>query len=294
MSMRIGCDNLVYAIMTTEDTVSSAPVYAAIQQAPGVMHVNINPNTSLTTAFFDDGPGDTAATLGNIEVEIQKNTLTAANKADLLGHVTDGNGGTVYGGEDNPPWVAVGFRSLKSNGKYRYVWLYKGRFSDPEDNNDTKDDSIKFQSDTIKGRFVKLAYPITINSVSKRLWKYEIDSDTPNASTVAMTNWFTAVAMPIAAANPAPVNTVAYTAGTVTGTTKATITGSATGHFAYKLTATPSSIPNVGDYIPGLTTYVSAANLAAQAGMYLAIYDADVTDHATKFTSHLIVSGEIM
>ena len=30
-------------------------------------------------------PGDTASTLGNIEVEIQKNTLTA-QKADLLGH----------------------------------------------------------------------------------------------------------------------------------------------------------------------------------------------------------------
>ena len=72
MAMRIGCDNLVYAIMQTEDTNESAPVYGEIKKAPGVISININPNASLATAFYDDGPGETAATLGNIEVEIQK------------------------------------------------------------------------------------------------------------------------------------------------------------------------------------------------------------------------------
>jgi len=112
MAMRIGCDNLHYALMTTEDTALTPPTYATIKTAPGVMHVNINPNASLATAFFDDGPGDTAATLGNIEVEIQKNTLTTENKADLLGHVIDANGGVVYADDDVPPYVAIAFRTL--------------------------------------------------------------------------------------------------------------------------------------------------------------------------------------
>ena len=196
MAMRIGCDNLHYAIMTTEDTATSAPVYAELKSAPGVMHININPNASLATAFFDDGPGDTASTLGNIDVEIQKNTLTAENKADLLGHTIDANGGVAYADDDTPPFVAIGFRTLKSNGKYRYVWLYKGRFADPEDNNETKADSINFQSDTISGQFVKLNHAVTIGDKSKRLWKYEIDADNIDADQDTMDDWFNDVMFP--------------------------------------------------------------------------------------------------
>lgn len=196
MATRIGCDNLVYAIQTTEDTPASAPVYATPKSAPGVIHVNINPNGSLETLFADDGPYESAATLGKIEVEIEKNALTTENKADLLGHTIDGAGGIVFGDSDVPPFVAIGFRTLKSNGKYRYVWLYKGKFIDPEDNNETKGDGISFQTDTITGQFVKLTYPQTIGTKSIRMWKYELDGDSADADATVMSNWFTAVKMP--------------------------------------------------------------------------------------------------
>lgn len=197
MATRIGCDNLVYALMTTEDTATSAPVYGEVKPAPGVMHVNINPNPSLETLFADDGPMETATTLGNIDVEIQKNELTTENKADLLGHTIDANGGLVYGDADVPPYTAVGFRTLKSNGNYRYIWLYKGKFTDPEETNETKGDAINFQTDTISGQFVKLNYPMTIGSKTVKVWKYELDADSPNASAETMAAWFEEVTMPL-------------------------------------------------------------------------------------------------
>lgn len=196
MATRIGCDNLVYALMTTEDTAETAPVYGAVKKAPGVMHVNINPNSSQETLFADDGPMETASTLGKIDVEIQKNELTTENKADLLGHEIDNNGAVVYGDSDVPPWVAIGFRTLKSNGKYRYVWLYKGKFSEPEDQNETKGDSINFQSDTISGQFTRLNKPFTVNGKTKRPWKYELDQDNEEAKADAITSWFDAPVMP--------------------------------------------------------------------------------------------------
>lgn len=202
MATKIGCDNLVYAIMTKEDTVSVAATYGVPKAAPGVMSININPNATQETLFYDDGPGETATTLGKIEVEIKKNELTTINKADLLGHTIDADGGLVYGGADVPPFVAIGFRTLKSNGNYRYVWLYKGKFMDPEDNNETKGDGVNFQADTIKGQFVKLSKAITIDTKEIKPWKYEIDGDHEAANEAAIAAWFTAVKLPVAVATP--------------------------------------------------------------------------------------------
>lgn len=196
MATKIGCDNLVYAVMTTEDTPDTAPAYGEVVKAPGVMSININPNSSQETLFADDGPMETAVTLGNIEVEIQKNELTTKNKADLLGHEIDANGAIVYGGNDIPPWVAIGFRTLKSNGNYRYVWLYKGKFSEPEDASETKGDSINFQADTITGQFAKLNNKIVVNGKEKQPWKYELDQDYEEAKSEVITTWFTAPVMP--------------------------------------------------------------------------------------------------
>ena len=200
MATRIGCDNLVYAKMTTEDTESAAPVYGTVTPALGVMSVNINPNGAQETLFADDGPMETASTLGKIEVEIQKSELTTQNKADLLGHQIDAKGALVYGDSDVPPWVAIGFRTLKSNGNYRYVWLYKGKFTEPEDANETKGDSINFQTDTISGQFTRLNMSYTLNGKKVRPWKYEIDQDSEGADEGTVSSWFTKPVMPTASA----------------------------------------------------------------------------------------------
>lgn len=198
MATRIGCDNLVYAKMTTEDTDSAAPVYGTVTPALGVMSVNINPNGAQETLFADDGPMETASTLGKIEVEIQKSELTTQNKADLLGHKIDAKGALVYGDSDVPPWVAIGFRTLKSNGNYRYVWLYKGKFTEPEDANETKGDSINFQTDTISGQFTRLNMSYTLDGDKVRPWKYEIDQDSESADKATILSWFTKPVMPTA------------------------------------------------------------------------------------------------
>lgn len=200
MATRIGVDNLVYSLMTTEDSTTAAPVYATPVTAPGVMSVNVNPNAAQETLFADNGPFDAASTIGKIEVEIKKAELTVANKGDLLGHMVDTNGGLVYGDSDTPPWCAVGFRTLKSNGKVRCTWMYKGKFMDPEDQNETKGDNISFQADTIKGSFVKLnyAYTMTKDTVTKtvRPWKYDLDEEAAGVLPATLANFFTKVAMP--------------------------------------------------------------------------------------------------
>lgn len=177
--VRIGVDKLHYSICTDGDVETwGAPV-----PLKGVINANINPNASQETLFADDGPFETASTIGNIEVEINKAQLTLAERAVLLGH-TYSNGKLVSKAGDVPPFVAIGFRTLKSNGSYRYVWLLKGKFQDLEDQNETKGDSINWQTDTINGQFLK--------TNKNDNWKVEADSDDNDAAT-AISTWFDAV-----------------------------------------------------------------------------------------------------
>ena len=45
----------------------------------------------------------------------------------LFGNRIDDKGVLIRAAADKPPYFAVGFKSEKSNQKYRYVWLYKVR-----------------------------------------------------------------------------------------------------------------------------------------------------------------------
>lgn len=227
MATKIGCDGLVYAIMTNEGSSAVAPTWGVVKEAPGVMNLKVNPNPAQETLFADNGPMETASTIGKIEVEIEKNELKIAERADLLGHQVDANGAMVSGDSDTPPFVAVGFRSLKSNGKFRYVWLYKGKFNDPEDNNETKNDGINFQTDTIKGQFLRIDKPYTINGKTTKPYKLELDEEHPTANPAAIASWFSAVKLPATSPDtgdtPIPVSSITITSGTDTVAEGATL-----------------------------------------------------------------------
>lgn len=293
---RIGCDNAVAAKLT--EGADGTPSYGTIMALPGLMSLSINPNATTDTLFYDDGPGDTAATLGKVETEIEKNALSTAEKAFLLGHGIDANGGLVYGANDVPPWVALGFRTLKSNGTYRYVWLYKGKFVDPEEANETKGDSINFQSDKIKGNFVMLNKSYTVGGKAVKPYKYELDEEAGGINPNVIKAWFNQVILPGASIAPpatAAALSVAMAAGTATGATKATITGSATSAFAVGVGSTSAGTVYVGD-TPDATInpYTSAADITGvSAGQYVYVYDLDSNGQVVKFFEKQLVAGDI-
>ena len=45
--------------------------------------------------------------------------------AALTGATVDSNGVLISASEDGGAPVAIGFRAARSNGKYRYFWLYR-------------------------------------------------------------------------------------------------------------------------------------------------------------------------
>lgn len=180
--VKIGLNNLVYAkLISDPEPGQGNAVYDTVKPIRGAIQANINPNSSTETLFADNGPFDTASTTGQITLELNVADIPLEVQADLLGATITG-GVLINKAEDIPPWVAVGFKSLKSNGKYRYVWLAKGKFSIPEDNNESKTDSISFQTPTIQGSFVKRDCDDE--------WRRMIDEDHIDYIPTMGANWF--------------------------------------------------------------------------------------------------------
>lgn len=179
--VQIGLSHVVVAELLT-DAIGSPATYEAPVRIPGAMSANINPNSSTETLFADDGPHETATTLGGITLSLNVADLDLETQAKLFGHTVTAEGVLIRKSTDTPPWVAVGFKSLKSNGKYRYTWLAKGKFGMPEQNNETKGDSVSFQTPTTEGSFVKRE--------TDDEWERHIDEDSANFTPEQATNWF--------------------------------------------------------------------------------------------------------
>ena len=149
MSTRIGVENLVYAKMTSEG-VYSAPVSIA----PAIK-VGIKTKVDSSKLFGDDTTQEITSTVSELGLDLEVTSLNLAVLADLLGHTFDVvNGVITHSNSDVAPYVAVGFKSVKSNGKYRYIWLLKGKFEEGSEDFETKEEKIKYQTPKISGTFV--------------------------------------------------------------------------------------------------------------------------------------------
>lgn len=177
----IGLSNVCYALLTSDD--STAAVYGTPKNIPGAILAKVSPKVTSDVLYADDGAAETASALGEIDVEIQVKALPLTDQAALLGHTLDTDGVLYQKSTDTAPYVAFGFKSLKSNGKYRYIWLYKGKFQPVEEEYKTKEDKVTFQTPTLKGTFVKREYD--------EMWKATGDED--ETGFTAGSTWFDTV-----------------------------------------------------------------------------------------------------
>ena len=192
-SVAIGLTKLHYAILKTDrapktDSPSDPGelVYEDPVRLPGAITANFSPNASNDTLFADDGPYDTASTLGAMSLELNVADIPPRHRAVLLGCTYDENTGMVKdSANDIPPYLAVGCAVKKSNGSDRLIWYLKGKFAAPDDNNQTKADSINWNTPTITGNFLKRDYDDQ--------WRYSVDTDDEayTGDKVDFTEWFT-------------------------------------------------------------------------------------------------------
>jgi len=135
---------------------------------------------------------------GTLTLGVDDIGVTAAK--DLTGAMVDDNGVLVSASESTGAPVAIGFRALKPNGKYRYFWLYRVTFGTPSTNLQTKGDTITFQTPTIEGIVIRRSKP---DDKGRHPWKVEVTEGDDGVAPSVILGWYTAVYEPVFTYEPA-------------------------------------------------------------------------------------------
>ncbi len=191
----IGLDKPYFSLIT-EDA-NGQETYGDPEVMAKAIQADLTANISTATLYADDGTDETVVEFVNGTLSMGLNDLVSTVAAKLLGARVDNNGALVTSTEDVAPYVAVGFRARKANGKYRYFWLYRVKFGVPSTNLATKGESITFQTPTIEGTVMRRNKPDT---QGKHPWKTEVTEGDANVTAATLNSWFSAVYEPSFAA----------------------------------------------------------------------------------------------
>ena len=187
----IGLDSLYYAKITEDangDETYSSPIKLA-----KAMTAELSVELAEATLFADDGASEIVKEFksGTISLGIDDIGVTAAQ--DLTGAKIDNNHVVISTSNDSCEPVAIGFRAKKSNGKYRYYWLYRVKFGIPGASLQTKGDSITFSTPTIEGTVMRRN---KVDGLNNHPWKSEVNEDDSSVSSSTISGWFSEVYEP--------------------------------------------------------------------------------------------------
>ena len=187
----IGLDKLYYAPITEDEKGEES--YGTPAQLAKAISADLSVELAEATLYADDGASEIVKEFQSGTLSLGVDDIGGEAASTLTGAVIDDNGVVISAGEDGGKPVAVGFRAKKSNGKYRYFWLYRVKFGIPATNLATKGDSISFSTPTIEGTVLCRNKPDT---KGRHPWKAEATEGDKKVGEETIKNWYESVYEP--------------------------------------------------------------------------------------------------
>lgn len=239
---QIGLRDVSFAsLIEGTDVVGGIPQYGTMQKYERSVSAKITPKSNGEPIYSDDSMEDMIQKFDSIDIDIELNQLGPATRAFLQGAKLI-NGVLIENKDDVPPWVAMSFRSLKSDKKnYRYACLLKGQFQLTADNYDTDADKLKTQTATIKGTFIPRE--------SDGNWRLLADTDGEGVDANSLAVWLIEV--------PTIPPSVAVTSINLNKTTDSIIVGASD---TLSVTFTPTNATNKTIYWTSSNPLVATVN----------------------------------
>jgi len=188
----IGLDKLYYAKITEDD--KGIETYGKPVSLAKAISAGLSISLAEAVLYADDGAAIVIKDFqsGTLTLGVDDIGITAAQ--DLTGAVVDDNGVLVSYVENESAPVAVGFRALKPDNRYRYFWLYRVKFGIPATNLQTKGDSITFQTPTIEGTVMRRN---KLDGKGRHPWKAEVTEGDTGVEQSVIDGWYEQVYEPV-------------------------------------------------------------------------------------------------
>lgn len=188
----IGMDRLFYAKITEDN--NGEETYGIPISLAKAMKADLSIELAEAVLYADDGAAAVIKDFksGTLSLGVDDIGTTAAQ--DLTGSVIDDNGVLISASENEGSPVAIGFRALKPNNRYRYFWLYRVKFGVPATNLQTKGDSITFSTPTIEGTVMRRN---KLDGQGKHPWKAEVTEGDAGVTESTISNWYAEVYEPV-------------------------------------------------------------------------------------------------
>lgn len=187
----IGLDKLFYATIT--EGRNGEENYGTPKQLAKAMTVGLSVELAEAILYADDGVSEVVKEFKSGTLTLGVDDIGGDIASDLTGAVIDANGVVISASEDGGSPVAVGFRAKKSNGKYRYFWLYRVQFGIPATNLTTKGESITFSTPSIEGTIMRRNKE---DSKGNHPWKAEVTEGDASVTDAIIKDWYKQVYEP--------------------------------------------------------------------------------------------------
>ena len=187
----IGLDKLYYSKIT-EDA-SGNETYATPTVLAKAISAELSVELAEATLYADDVAAEIVKEFKSGTLTLGVDDIGISVAADLTGAQVDKNNVLISGGQDAGSPVAIGFRAKKSNGKYKYYWLYRVKFGIPAESLATKGDSITFSTPSIEGTVLCRNKP---DANGKHPWKAEVTEGDTGVTAATINDWYNSVYEP--------------------------------------------------------------------------------------------------
>lgn len=156
---QIGLTNLWYGLLTEAD--DGTPSYSGAKSFGKAVSAKVDVSTNDASLYADDALAESDSSFQSAKVTLGVADDDMTVFAEILGHkVAESGGEMVRNADDAAPWIGLGRVVTKvKDGKRQYKgeFLYKCKFSEPSQEDETKGDSVDFSTPEIEGTAAALA-----------------------------------------------------------------------------------------------------------------------------------------
>ena len=155
---KIGLNNLWYSKLT--EAANGDPTFDGAKSFGKAINCDVAITNNDAKLFADDvlAESDTSFQSGNVTLGVDDDR--EATFADVLGHDVTEEGEVIRNANDTAPWVGLARIIVKmvSNVRlYKVEVLYKVKFSEPSQEDQTKGETVEFATPSIEGTVATLA-----------------------------------------------------------------------------------------------------------------------------------------